>query len=237
MAKLRHRRRVSRAALAGWGITLLAISTLAAVAASPLPQAVELIEQELRSRASHPQALRIAIDTSRIEHQPACSRLEVNLAPHIRLRPSMSIPLRCLEPERWQASVQARVEMPGTYVVASRSIQPGEALDSSNLEVLHGDLLTLPAGVVQDLQSLQGQVASRRIGSGQMVRDNSIRSALAVQRGQTVRLRVRGTSFVAMGEGQAMENAKPGTTLQVRTASGQIVSGVLQDDGVVDIAM
>lgn len=168
---------------------------------------------------------------------PACDSLTPFLSGGSRLRPRMSVGLRCSSPSAWTAYLQAAVSVQGQYYVAARTINPGEALTEDALAPRSGDLVTLPPGTVTRPADVQGQVASQRIASGQPVRASALRSADAVLRGQTVRIVARGPGFQVSSEGQAMEPGAPGKMIQVRTASGQIVTGVVLDAQTVQIPM
>ena len=52
-----------------------------------------------------------------------------------------------------------------------------------------------------------------------------------------MRINARGNGFVVSSEGQALDNAAPGATVQVRTASGQVVTGVVRNAGLVEIQL
>nr|WP_291983235.1 flagellar basal body P-ring formation chaperone FlgA [Candidatus Accumulibacter sp. ACC005] len=57
----------------------------------------------------------------------------------------------------------------------------------------------------------------------------------AVQQGQSVKLQSTGAGFSVSNEGKALNNASDGQIAQVRTASGQVVSGVARPGGVVEV--
>jgi len=52
-----------------------------------------------------------------------------------------------------------------------------------------------------------------------------------------VRITARGAGFVISSEGQALDDAAPGAMVQVRTTSGQIVSGVVRSAGMVEVQL
>jgi len=54
--------------------------------------------------------------------------------------------------------------------------------------------------------------------------------------GQTVRLISKGPGFRVSAEGKALANVGVGQLAQVRTASGQTVSGVARPDGTVEVS-
>jgi flagella basal body P-ring formation protein FlgA len=67
------------------------------------------------------------------------------------------------------------------------------------------------------------------------VRSDLLRTPFAVQQGQSVKLVSAGPGFRVTAEGRALVNASQGQVAQVRTASGQTVSGIAMGDGSVEV--
>src|SRR5574340_225256 len=65
--------------------------------------------------------------------------------------------------------------------------------------------------------------------AGAPLRTALLRPPLAVQQGQTARLVLNGPGFSVQSEGQALANASRGDRVRVKTASGEVVSGVAED--------
>jgi len=187
--------------------------------------------------AGHPGTLTLAIDLQGLERFAPCESPQASLPPQQRLRSRLSVAVRCDAPQRWQTYVQVRVDLQGPYLVAARTLEQGQALGSDAFEERQGDLLALPRGALHDRQLALGQITTRRIGAGQVLRDNALRSPDAIQRGQMVRVVVRGNGFVASSEGEALDSADPGSPLQVRTASGQVIGGIVQPGGIVEVPL
>ncbi|MGE4335713.1 MAG: flagellar basal body P-ring formation chaperone FlgA [Pigmentiphaga sp.] len=187
--------------------------------------------------AGHPGTLALDIDSHGLERFAPCESPHASLPPTQRLRSRLSVAVRCDTPQRWQTYVQVRVDLHGPYLVAARALEQGLALGPDTIDQREGDLLALPRGTLHDRDLALGQITTRRIGAGQVLRDNALRSPDAIQRGQIVRLIVRGSGFVASSEGEALGSADPGSPLQVRTASGQIVGGIVMPGGVVEVPL
>src|SRR5690606_11222719 len=100
-----------------------------------------------------------------------------------------------------------------------------------------GDLLRLAAGVVVDPSLAIGYIAQQRISAGTVIRSSALRDPDSIVRGQPVRTEARGVGFVATGEGVALESGAPGTMIQVRTRSGQVVSGTVVNNTTVRVMM
>ena len=154
-----------------------------------------------------------------------------------RLRPRITVGIRCLAPQAWVTYTQASLSIEGVYYVASRSLRRGTVLSRGDVSPREGDLLRLAPGTVYDMDRLAGSVTTQRIGAGSPLKTNALRSPDSIARGQAVRLEARGIGFVATSEGVAMQGGEPGARIQVRAASGQTVSGTVLDANTVLVMM
>jgi flagella basal body P-ring formation protein FlgA len=100
-----------------------------------------------------------------------------------------------------------------------------------------GDLTLLPQAVVTDPSQAIGAVALVRVPAGLPLRQDMLRSASSVTIGQTVRVVAQGPGFSISSEGSAMNNASPGQQVRVKTAGGQIISGIVKEGGTVEIQL
>ncbi len=222
------------------------------VAALPLPRAAHAQDAAVQAPEAVAAAARsylieqlsalrgqptVAIDPPRTDHLSACTDLSPFLPSGMRPRARMTVGVRCIAPRPWTTYVQATVSVPGQYYVASRTIAAGQALTPSDLAARDGDLVALPPGAITDPRAVLGMSAAYRISAGQPIKAASLRSAQAVVRGATVRIDARGKGFVVSSEGEALDNAAPGATVQVRTAGGQVVSGIVKNAGLVEIQL
>ena len=225
---------------AGFIAVLLALAVLAPAAhgAAPLPlsgYARPVIEQFLASRtAGLPGKVQISIDAPSSSSLPPCDALEVFLPGGAQLRGRISVGLRCNADPRWTRYVQAHIAIMGTYLAAARQIEAGQALAPADTVVREADMTTLPASVVIDAGQLVGQVAINRIAAGAPVRREQLRGVSLMQQGQSVKVVSRGNGFVVSAEGKAMAPAAAGALVQVRMQGGQLVTGMLGADGVVE---
>lgn len=208
-------------------------------AASQAPEAIAVAAQSylLDQLAGLPGQPAVSIDPPRAERLAPCDAMSPFMPSGMKLRSRMTVGVRCNAPKPWTTYVQATVSVPGYYYVASRMISAGQALTPDDLSPRDGDLVSLPPGAITDPQAVVGMTAAFRINAGQPVRGSSLRNAQSVVRGSNVRINARGNGFVVSSEGQALDNAAPGAMVQVRTASGQVVSGVVRNAGLVEIQL
>ena len=178
----------------------------------------------------------VMVTPPRISRQVACEQLDIFLS-NPELRSRMSVGVRCLAPEPWSLYVQASVSVQGYYYVTNRSINVGQTITLDDLSAKEGDLLRLARGVIVDPSQAVGYIAQQRIGSGSTLRSSALRDPDSIVRGQAVKTEARGLGFVATGEGVALENGAPGALIQVRTSSGQVVTGTVINNTTVRVLM
>uniref|UniRef100_A0A0H3WX25 Flagella basal body P-ring formation protein FlgA n=1 Tax=Pandoraea faecigallinarum TaxID=656179 RepID=A0A0H3WX25_9BURK len=194
------------------------------------PQIIrQTAERFLREQTTGlPGQVNITVGESVSDHMPACTALEPFLPPGARLWGTTSVGVRCAGERPWTLYLQARVSINATYFVAARQINPGETIAPNDLSPRQGDLTLLPRTVATDAGQIVGTVAVNRITSGLPIRADLLRSAIAVQQGQTVRVVSRGSGFEVSTEGQVLSRASAGDPVQVRTRAGQVVSGTVK---------
>lgn len=220
---------------------LLLLPALASAAASTtespeaIAQAAQAFLQEQLSDL--PGQASITMDPVKNDRLAACDVMAPFLPAAVRLRSRITVGVRCTAPQNWTTYVQATLSVPGQYYVASHQIAPGKTILDDDLATRDGDLVNLPPGALTDAKAIVGMQARHRITAGQPIKGSALRSPESISRGQNVRIVARGNGFVVSSEGQAMEDAPPGATIQVRTTSGQIVSGVVQNAGQVEVQL
>jgi flagella basal body P-ring formation protein FlgA len=165
----------------------------------------------------------------------ACDALEPFMPPGARSFGRTTVGVRCVGAKPWTLYVQGRVIVQITYYVASRQINPGEALSAVDYVPRDGDLSTLPQTVITDPSQANGAIALMRITSGLPLRSDMLRSASSVVIGQTVKVIAVGSNFTISSEGSVLNNAAPGQLVRVRTPNGQIISGVVKDAATVQV--
>lgn len=221
-------------------LTLLAAFTVPAHGARQLPaplsgSARPVIEQFLASQtAGLPGKVEISIDTPLSGSLPPCETLEPFLPARARLWGRVSVGVRCLSGQPWTRYVPAYIAVRGSYHVAARAIGAGQALTPADIALREGDLTTLPASVVVDPSQLAGMTASNAIASGAPIRRELLRGVMLVQQGQNIKVISRGAGFVVSSEGKAMSDAALGSLVQVKMQGGQLLSGIVRPNGVVE---
>jgi len=209
------------------------------------PNAIQMqIQQQLQSQldilggTNETGAPRASVEVGpvdpRIANQP-CDQIDLMLPAANRLRGRIQVGVRCRSPHAWAAWVPATIQITGTYYVASHQLPPGKTLDMGDLEARTGDLSMLPPSVVQQPADVVGRVLLTSVAANQPLRAESLRLPIAVQAGQTVKLVAEGGGFQVTSDGRALNQAAVGQVAQVRTANGNVISGIAQSVGVVAV--
>ncbi len=166
----------------------------------------------------------------------ACSAYEPFLPAGSRLWGKTTVGVRCLAPTPWTAYVPVQVSIAGNYLVAFRQLLPGQKVEAGDVASQPGDLGALPVSVLTDPAQAIGKTVKIGVAAGQPVRAEWLAAPWVVQQGQSVRLISSGAGFTVSNEGKALNNAVDGQVTQVRTHSGQVVSGVARPGGIVQVS-
>jgi flagella basal body P-ring formation protein FlgA len=165
-----------------------------------------------------------------------CEAPEAFIPEGARLVGSVTVGIRCHAPANWTTYVRASVSVAAHYLVAAAPLKLGQTLTADLLETRHGDLGKLAQDVITQPELAIGKVMTTGLVAGSPLRAAMLRDPQAVAQGQGIQLVVNGKGFSISSEGRALNNAAVGQVVQVRTASGQVVSGIARSGGLVDIA-
>jgi len=164
-----------------------------------------------------------------------CGAFDVSLAPGARAWGRTNLAVHCLAQDGWSIFVPVQIHVVADYVITARPLAQGQAIENSDLARRRGDLSDLPAGVITEERQAVGRTMGISIAAGRPLRSDMIRQPVVVQQNQTVRVISRGAGFQVSNEGKALNNGTDGQVIQVRLASGQIVSGVARAGGIVEV--
>jgi flagellar basal body P-ring formation protein FlgA len=154
-----------------------------------------------------------------------------------RLWGRTTVGVRCTGERPWTIYIQARVALNATYFLSARAIAPGEVLTQADLVARDGDLTGMPQAIVTDPAQAIGAVALGRLPAGMPLRTDMLRGSSSVAIGQTVHVVTTGSGFSISADGSVMNNAAPGEQVRVKTAGGQIITGIVKDNQTVEIRL
>ena len=166
---------------------------------------------------------------------PACVQPEPFLAHGSRIWGKTTVGIRCTAPLPWTIYVSANVHVMADYIAAAAPLAQGQTIGNNDIARIRGDLTRLPAGIITDASLAIGRTTMSSLQVGAPLRQDTLRAQQAVQTGQTIRLLSSGPGFKVSTEGRAMNNAAEGQTVQAKTATGQIISGIAKAGGILEV--
>jgi flagella basal body P-ring formation protein FlgA len=164
---------------------------------------------------------------------PVCASLEAFLPGGSQLMGKTSIGVRCNKKPGWSIFVQATIKVSVDMLVANRPLAQNTVLSASDFSLQNGELGQ--PGVLTDPAQAIGKTLKFGIGAGQVLRQDMLRAPYVVTQGQTTEVRVHSAGIIIRSSGQALNNGAQGQNVQVRMASGQVVSGTAAADGSVEV--
>jgi flagella basal body P-ring formation protein FlgA len=163
----------------------------------------------------------------------ACTALEAFTPSGAQLIGKTSIGVRCNEKPGWSVFVQANIRVSADMLVANRPLAQNTVLSANDFSLQNGELGQ--PGILIDPAQAIGKTLKFAIGAGQVLRQDMLRAPYVVMQGQTATVRVSSKGFSVRSSGQALNSGADGQSVQVRMASGQVISGIAATDGSVDV--
>lgn len=163
----------------------------------------------------------------------ACQPLEPFVPPGGRLFGNATVGVRCQGSAGWTLFVPVQIKAEADLLIAARPLLQGQVLRAEDLAIQNGDLSQ--PGTLADPAQAVGKVLKFGVGAGQTLKLDMLRMPYAVTQGQTVQIQVAGPGYRIHTEGQAMNNAAEGQSLRIKALSGQVISGLAQADGSVEV--
>jgi flagellar basal body P-ring formation protein FlgA len=164
-----------------------------------------------------------------------CPDMQVFMPTGSRAWGKTSVGVRCNAPNVWTIYVQATINVMAQYLVAATPLAQGQAVTEQDMMFESGDLTQLPAGVFTEQSQAIGRTVNISMNAGTVLRQELLKVAPVVQLGQTVMVTSKGKGFSVSAEGLSMGKANDGQVVQVKVASGQIVTGIARNGGQVEV--
>ncbi len=174
---------------------------------------------------------------SRLRLAP-CARVEAHLPPGSRLWGRSRIGLRCVEgPRRWNVYVPVTIKAFGPAWVVKRPVDAGATLSQDDAELAEVDWAAHPSGVLARADMWVGQQTAFALTPGLTLRENAVRPQRAFGAGDQVRVNSSGSGFSISATGLALTAGLVGQSARVRLPGGRVITGLVQPDQTVEIAL
>ncbi len=164
-----------------------------------------------------------------------CAAFDASQPPGARAWGHTNVTVRCAQEGGWSVFIPVTIRVVADYLVTGRPLVQGQVVTEADLARQTGDLSELPTGILTDARQAVGRTAAMPMSAGRPLRGDMLRQLLAVQPGQSVKVVSKGPGFQVTNEGRALNAAADGQIVQVRLASGQVVSGIARNGGSVEV--
>lgn len=167
-----------------------------------------------------------------------CQRVEPYLPVGARLWGRTRLGLRCTEgATRWNVFLPVTVHAYGPAWVLAVPVSAGSVLTEQDAVQEEVDWAAEPASVLASAQAWAGRIATRPLQVGQALRQGMVRAPDLFRVGAAVRVQVQGPGYAVVASGQAMSAGAAGQSVRIRMSNGKIISGIVSEDGTVDVAL
>lgn len=142
--------------------------------------------------------------------------------------------LRVECPDGWHLNATGQTHVLLPVVHAEGIIDRGQTLTAGDLKLQRINIAKARRGYYNRLDEVVGLAAKRRIRAGQTITPALIEQAMAVRRGQPVRIVASNDGIEASTSGEALGDGQPGDVIRVRnTRSGKVIDAKVVSPGVV----
>lgn len=165
-----------------------------------------------------------------------CGAVEPYVPAGLRLWGKTRLGLRCTDGStRWNVFLPVQVQAFGQAWVVKADVAAGAVLGEDDAVLTEVDWAQDNNSVLADPALWVGQTASRKLTTGQTLRQGMVKPAQVFQAGAMVRIQAQGAGFVVSSDGLALSPGVIGALARVRMDSGRVVSGVVLDGRTVRI--
>jgi flagella basal body P-ring formation protein FlgA len=217
--------------------------------AQPAPAATEAIQDGarlanlgadwLRARVAerHPD-VDIAIEVTPPDPRlrlPDCPTPLFSLPSGASLWGSGSLGARCEAPAAWALYTPYRIRLSGPGLVSRHAARARQGLGAEDVAAARVEYQAAPESYLRDPAQLRGAQLAVPVASGTALRHDMLRRPPLIKAGQRVRIIIEGTGFRIGQEGIAQQAGAEGETIRLKTASGKLLHGRVEQDGSVSV--
>src|SRR6218665_409376 len=195
----------------------------------------------LAPAGSAPRPLRLQVSVGALDTRlrlAPCARVEPYLPAGTQLWGRTRLGLRCVAGvSAWNVFLPIAIAAFGPAWVLTRNVAPGALLTAEDATEAEVDWAAEPAPVLANPALWQGQVATRPLRAGQVLRQTMVRAPWLFPAGAQVKVQVLGPGYAVVAAGQALSAGATGQMVRVRMDNGRIVSGMVNAAGTIDAGL
>ncbi len=180
-------------------------------------------------------AIRAQVEIGTIDPRlrlPRCAQPLLFLPAGARPYGNGSLGVRCEDTaEPWTLYLSYKISLTGPALVTRRPLAARQALKADDLELREIAYEAPPGDYLRDVALVEGAMTARPLPAGQPLTADRIMRSQTVRAGQRVRVWLSGSGFQITQEGVALNSARAGESVRVRTDAGKLLQGQAAADG------
>jgi flagella basal body P-ring formation protein FlgA len=236
--KTAHSGRSALALLAGFLTLAAGVLTPGAAVAQPsarwqLPATIAAAARDAALAADAGEVETVGVD-SRLKLAECSAALDARLERPI-VRGHGTVTVSCSGPSPWRLFVPVRTTQELAVLVLVRNAQAGEVLTPADLKLERRSAASLPLGFLSAVEQAAGFTLRRAQIAGTVLVPAALERPEVVARGALVTV-IAGTGPITVkSDGIALDSARLGERIRVRSPSGRVVEGTAEGPGQVRV--
>lgn len=161
--------------------------------------------------------------------QLMCDEPKITLLNNKKQWGTMTIGVKCGNKTQY---LQIKVSVEGHYFVADKPISAGTIITDALIRSKLGRLDLLANSVILNKQHIINHIALRNIELDEPIRTSMLQQNWHIKAGQMVKVLINGEGYVIATKGKSLNNGALDDYISVKLNSGNIVEGIVTQEGV-----
>lgn len=143
---------------------------------------------------------------------------------------NMTIGVQC---DNKKSFMQIYVAVSGHYLIAKQPITAGSVITEDLIDLKSGWLDKLPSSVILNKSDVLNHIATRNINQNETIKMAMLQKNWLVKAGQIVKVIIDDEDYQVTTNGKALNNAILDDKISIKLNSGNIIEGILTNQGVI----
>ncbi len=143
---------------------------------------------------------------------------------------NMTIGVQC---DNKKSFIQIYVAVSGHYLIAKQPITAGSVITEDLIDLKSGWLDKLPSSVILNKSDVLNYIATRNINQNETIKMAMLQKNWLVKAGQIVKVIIDDEDYQVTTNGKALNNAILDNKISIKLNSGNIIEGILTNQGVI----
>ena len=143
---------------------------------------------------------------------------------------NMTIGVQC---DNKKSFMQIYVAVSGHYLIAKQPITAGSVITEDLIDLKSGWLDKLPSSVILNKSDVLNYIATRNINQNETIKMAMLQKNWLVKAGQIVKVIIDDEDYQITTNGKSLNNAILDDKISIKLNSGNIIEGILTNQGVI----